>query len=257
MDVKLNCSPCIVFAPHEDDATLGCGGTILSKRKAGIDVYVVCLTDGRNSHLFCFGEKEDPSPLELAVQRENEEKKAMQELKVNKDNVIFLRFEDTTLFRHRRQVTQRVAHLIDQIRPSEVFIPYIYDKHPDHIATHMIVRGCLTKLNPSPSIYQYFVWAVPDSKTRASAIVEDISKELESKKAAIMQYESQITSSLYTAQKRPVLTKEFLSRFYKPEEVFLVINTNNLRGLSKLWLSTRLYFASYYFYFIKHLKHKP
>lgn len=257
MNVKSNSKPCIVFAPHEDDATFGCGGSILSKRKAGIDVYVVCLTDGRNSHLFCFGIKVNPTPFELAIQREKEEKKALRELGVDEDHVIFLGIEDAPLFKHRQEASQRVTQLIEQLRPSEVFIPYIGDKHPDHMATHMIVRDCLTKLDFNSSVYQYFVWEVPDSKITGNAIVVDISKELEAKKAAISHYESQITTNLYPTQGRPILTGEFVSRFYKPEEVFLLENTINLRGFSKLWLSTRLYFASYYFYFIKHLRRKP
>src|SRR5262245_5575363 len=40
----------IVFAPHEDDEVLGCGGTILRKRRLGADVAVVFMTDGSGSH---------------------------------------------------------------------------------------------------------------------------------------------------------------------------------------------------------------
>src|SRR5207248_577693 len=36
----------IVFAPHQDDEVLGCGGTIVRKLRAGADVTVVFLTDG-------------------------------------------------------------------------------------------------------------------------------------------------------------------------------------------------------------------
>ena len=39
-------APAIVFAPHPDDETLGCGGTILKKRSLGAPVEVVFLTDG-------------------------------------------------------------------------------------------------------------------------------------------------------------------------------------------------------------------
>lgn len=256
MKVESYRKSCIVFAPHEDDATFGCGGTILSRRKAGVDVYVVCLTDGRNSHLFCFGMKANPSPFELAVQREKEEKQAMQELKVDEDHLIFLRIEDSSLFKNRQEASKRVAQVINELRPSEVFIPYKDDKHPDHIATHMIVRDCLTRLDIKPSVFQYFVWAVPNSKTKDNIVIADISKEMEAKKAAISHYESQITCNLYPAQDRPVLTEEFVSRFNKLEEVFILENTANLRRLSKLWLSTRLYFSSYYFYFVKHIRHK-
>ena len=256
MTEKSNNKPCIVFAPHADDAVFGCGGTILSRRKAGIEVYVVCLTDGRNSHLFRFGIKTNPTPYELAIQREKEEKKAMRALNVNEDHVIFLGIEDATLFRHKQEACQNVTQIMEQLNPSEVFIPYIGDRHPDHVATHMIMRSCLNKLAVNPSVYQYFVWAVPDLKIKDKAIVVDISKELEAKKTAILHYGSQITSSLYPMQERPVLKGEFISRFYKPEEVFLLENTVNLKGFNKLWIFTKLYFASYFLYFIKHLRYR-
>src|SRR5882724_2841134 len=37
----------LVLAPHMDDETLGCGGTIARHAQAGADVAVVFLTDGR------------------------------------------------------------------------------------------------------------------------------------------------------------------------------------------------------------------
>ena len=40
----------IVFAPHPDDETLGCGGTIIKKRQAGAKISIVFMTDGRTSH---------------------------------------------------------------------------------------------------------------------------------------------------------------------------------------------------------------
>ena len=42
--------PALVFAPHQDDETLGCGGTILKKRAAGAEVGLVFLADGGTSH---------------------------------------------------------------------------------------------------------------------------------------------------------------------------------------------------------------
>ena len=40
----------IVFSPHQDDETLGCGGTIARKKEAGAEVKVVFMTDGSLSH---------------------------------------------------------------------------------------------------------------------------------------------------------------------------------------------------------------
>lgn len=246
----------IVFAPHEDDATFGCGGTIRAKRKAGTDIFVVCLTDGRNSHLLNFGIKRNPSPDELAKQRENEEKKAMQELNVDIDNVIFLGIEDTTLYTHKQEATFRVTQLLKQLKPLEVFVPYIGDKHPDHIMTHLIVCDCLNRLAMKPSIYQYFVWAIPSSKISDNSVVVDISSELDAKKAAISRYESQVTNKLYPTQRRPVLASEFVSRFYGTEETFLLGSPTPLGGLTKLSLILKLSLATAFTGFIKRLRYK-
>jgi hypothetical protein len=40
----------VVFAPHPDDETLGCGGTIVRKIRAGARVRLVVMTDGGSSH---------------------------------------------------------------------------------------------------------------------------------------------------------------------------------------------------------------
>ena len=37
---------CLILAPHPDDETLGCGGLVLLKRKAGMAVHVAVVTDG-------------------------------------------------------------------------------------------------------------------------------------------------------------------------------------------------------------------
>ena len=40
----------IIFSPHQDDETLGCGGTIIRKQEAGAEVKIVFMTDGSRSH---------------------------------------------------------------------------------------------------------------------------------------------------------------------------------------------------------------
>jgi LmbE family N-acetylglucosaminyl deacetylase len=40
----------VVFSPHPDDETLGCGSTIIKKKRLGADVTIVFMTDGSKSH---------------------------------------------------------------------------------------------------------------------------------------------------------------------------------------------------------------
>ena len=55
----------IVFAPHPDDETWGCGGSIAKKISEGFEVIVVILTDGRYAFSEIFGINSDPTPEEL------------------------------------------------------------------------------------------------------------------------------------------------------------------------------------------------
>jgi len=50
MDAAALRRPALIVAPHQDDETLGCGGTIALKRRAGAEVCIVFLTDGSRSH---------------------------------------------------------------------------------------------------------------------------------------------------------------------------------------------------------------
>jgi GlcNAc-PI de-N-acetylase len=88
----------IVFAPHQDDETLGCGGTIICKRLAGVKIKIVYLTDGSgaNAHLGVV------APDELRQIREAEAIVAAQTLGVAAENVVFLNFQDGQLQRWSR-----------------------------------------------------------------------------------------------------------------------------------------------------------
>ena len=41
----------LAFGAHPDDIELGCGGTLLKHRKAGHDVYLCVMSDGRESEI--------------------------------------------------------------------------------------------------------------------------------------------------------------------------------------------------------------
>ncbi|HLL52387.1 MAG TPA: PIG-L family deacetylase, partial [Myxococcaceae bacterium] len=81
----------MVFAPHPDDETLGCGGTILRKRRAGAEVRIAFLTDGAASHAHLV-------PREaLRALREREALEAAGALGVEASRVCWLGFPDGEL----------------------------------------------------------------------------------------------------------------------------------------------------------------
>ncbi len=145
--------PAMIFAPHQDDETLGCGGTILRKRALDADVDVVFMTDGRTSHGHLM------TPALLAALREDEASAACDKLGVAPDRVTFLRYPDNVLMEMRDVAASAVLRLLRERQPREIYIPYARDPQPDHIATNSLVRTVLRASGIRATILEYPIWA--------------------------------------------------------------------------------------------------
>jgi LmbE family N-acetylglucosaminyl deacetylase len=149
----------LVFSPHQDDETLGCGGTIIRKREAGAEVKIVFMTDGSGSHNHLI------SKAELVNLRQQEAIKAAQVLGVNPENVVFLAFRDGELAQSLTKVMpptssaiSQIKELLEQNQPQQVYIPYVRETHPDHLATNQIVLTALKNYQKDVVVYEYPVW---------------------------------------------------------------------------------------------------
>jgi LmbE family N-acetylglucosaminyl deacetylase len=89
----------LVFSPHPDDESLGCGGTILKKKQAGANVKLVHVSDGGASTTLIPRE-------ELTAMRRKECVDAGRVLGV--DDIYFLDFPDGNLWEHIPAATDRV-----------------------------------------------------------------------------------------------------------------------------------------------------
>jgi LmbE family N-acetylglucosaminyl deacetylase len=149
----------IVFAPHQDDETIGCGGLIARKRYEGLPVHVVFITDGSSSH------PKHPAltPTSLASLRRIEAFEALAILGVESSAIHFLNEHDGTLNRldppHRAALVGKLAALIDDIRPDEIFLPCYHDGSDEHTATFTCICDAVLRSSHRPSVWQYPVWA--------------------------------------------------------------------------------------------------
>lgn len=146
-------APAMVFTPHQDDETLGCGGTILKKRQLGASVQVVFMTDGTQW----------PPTLpahEIKPLREQEGLAACQQLGVDQDSVAFLELVDGQLLEQTSLAIERVTQVLVERPVEQVFIPYYQDRDPslDHVATNQIVTSALQQLGRRTVVYEYPVW---------------------------------------------------------------------------------------------------
>lgn len=232
----------VVFAPHPDDETLGCGGTIVRKARAGADVRIVVMTDGSGSHKDLMDEKR------LREIRAQEAVEAGRRLGVTENRISLLGLPDRGLEAARKAAVEQVAALLETGRPGEIYVPYEHDPPSDHRATRDVVLEASRVLD-SVVVYEYPVWFwfhwpwVPyplNNRRDFPGIVRDnlrsvmrlvkyldsavyIGDVLETKKHALDAYESQMTR-LVDDERWPRLTDvaggEFLSRFFEPYELF-------------------------------------
>lgn len=142
----------LVVAPHPDDETFGCGGTIARKVQAGGEVKVVIVTDGRTSHAHLI------SAEELIRIRHSEACAAARELGVDPSTYEFLNFPDGELQDHREAAVAAMRQLIASYQPREIYVPHRDDRQVDHIATYQIVQAALMDLHHTVKIFEYPVW---------------------------------------------------------------------------------------------------
>ncbi|MEM1582426.1 MAG: PIG-L family deacetylase [Candidatus Bathyarchaeia archaeon] len=223
----------IIFAPHPDDETFGCGGTIAKKISEGYEVYVVFMTDGRYAFLNVLGIEEDPTPEQLKEIRMEEVKKATKILGIPESNLIFLNFVDGTLKDNVKEAEERVVNILREKSPCEIYFPYKWDGHRDHRVTHKIVKNGIRKLGISPACYQYsitpgfarfgrFIDTFLNFIFRIDKVYVDISDFLQLKKIAIVEFKSELTIISARQHKSVMINVE---KFQKDREMFYVEKT--------------------------------
>jgi LmbE family N-acetylglucosaminyl deacetylase len=151
----------IIFSPHPDDETLGCGGTIAKNVKEGNRVFVVFMTDGRYA-LTEAGIMSYPDPLEMHEIRRLEAFKALGKLGVHTENMFFLDIEDKTLKRHKKEACDIVRKILKDINPSQIYFPQEMEYHVDHVVTNRIVKEAAKSLGCIMERYRYAIaWKHP------------------------------------------------------------------------------------------------
>jgi LmbE family N-acetylglucosaminyl deacetylase len=142
----------LVFSPHPDDESLGCGGTILRKKQAGASVKLVHVSDGgASTTLIPRGE--------LTVMRRKECVDAGRVLGV--DGIHFLDFPDGDLWEHIPAATDRVEGILRGELPEQVFLPYFREpmrQASDHVAVTRIVLEALRRQTRPVRVWEYPVW---------------------------------------------------------------------------------------------------
>jgi LmbE family N-acetylglucosaminyl deacetylase len=222
--------PVLVIAPHSDDETLGCGGTIALLAPTR-PVHVVYATDGRLSPSGPDG-KAAPGADALPAIRRAEAEAAMGRLGLGSDRLRFLDLPDGRLRAHLPTLTAHLAELIRAIRPKTVLTPFRYDQHPDHLAVRRATVAALAAEGTASgeiALLEYFVYfrypLLPERDIRRAVAADrllavDIEAVRTKKRAALDAYVSQATR-YFPWQTRPVLTAAILDEHASGPEWFV------------------------------------
>ena len=139
--------PCFLFvSPHDDDAIIGGGLTMLSLLKDKIPVHVVVVTDGAQG--YCSMKEQNT----ISDVRRSETFASLKMLGVAKKNIHWLGFPDCQLsqYQGRRKAVpsdsveiegytglqNSFTQLLRKVRPTQIFLPTSADLHPDHRFVH-------------------------------------------------------------------------------------------------------------------------
>lgn len=184
----------LVLAPHPDDETVGCGGTLRKYVDAGARVRVVVMTDGRqgNDEIRRLAEN-DPNRRrredELTALRRQEALAALDVLGIEERE--FLDARDGELRASTAIVAPKLARSLSQWRPDVVLLPFVTDRHRDHFATNCCFVDAIEQLDSgwtkSLQCVAYEVW----SPIYANVYV-DITATMDYKRRALNCYQSQI-----------------------------------------------------------------
>jgi LmbE family N-acetylglucosaminyl deacetylase len=217
----------LIIAPHMDDEVLACGGTIACLPQKD-KIHIIYATDGTKSPVPMFSWMGKPSP-HLGNMRIGEAKAAMAVLGVPDKNLHFLDLPDGNLKRFQEELGALVGDKIVCTQPAQVFIPFRYDRHPDHLALNKAAYRALKVENSQAGVFEYFVYnryrllSRGDIRKyiRPDQLIEiDIDGHMTQKKEALSCFESQ-TKTIFDWQERPILTNDRVNEVSSMPEVFL------------------------------------
>lgn len=171
LEDKLPGTKVLAIAPHQDDESIGCGGTLAKHTKAG----------GRLEIVFCTSDGE---------KRMYEAKDAAKILGSRISH--FLQFETRSLYKNTNLLAEKFTELFNRVRPDVVFLPFMIDNHQDHIAISRAFAKAYKNKSIDCFVYAYSVWT-----TLIPNIIVDISENWEQKKQAIDCYKTQTATRDY------------------------------------------------------------
>jgi len=122
----------VVVAPHPDDETLGCGGTLLRHRAKGDEIHWLIMTT--------ITEQAGFSKECIKLRKQEIDTVA---LKYGFSSVHQTHFVTTTLDTiANNELISEVSSFISRVKPDTIYVPFRNDVHSDHVVVFDAVASC-------------------------------------------------------------------------------------------------------------------
>lgn len=214
---------CLVIAPHPDDESIGCGGSIVRHAARGSAVTVLFLTSGDQGDFNnAFGD-------DYSEKRRASASEALSLLGI-KDHQ-FLGFRDRELYKERVLVYKEIEEAVKKMRPGLIYAPSPYEPHPDHRTAAWAAWRAHEETGIDTAFYEVLAPLFPN-------ILVDISGEFSTKESAIQSYGTELLYNDYREKARGL--NRFRTATLGPEvkyaEAFALSSEEYQGGLSCLLL---------------------
>jgi len=185
----------LVFGPHHDDESIGCGGQMRLMSKQGMVVNLAIVTSG-------FSGVEGSTESEAIQIREQEALQASEILGVK--DVTFMRLKDHALVFNEDHLHEFIK-VVRKFKPTTIYLPHKEDGDRDHRIVNELgreaawlagVSAILPTIEPIRHRIKtlfYEVWT-PLPSPHMAVVIDDV---WDAKKQAIEQYVSQICTANY------------------------------------------------------------
>jgi LmbE family N-acetylglucosaminyl deacetylase len=177
----------IVVAPHPDDETLGCGGTLLRHRADGDELHWLIVTRMDASLGYTAARIARRDEEEAAVARH------YRFAAVHRGGFIATRLDAI-----RGDVVKAVATIFNAVQPETVYLPFRTDVHTDHRVVYDSVAAC-TKWFRHGSVRRVLAYETPSETEFGLSndgfnpnVFVDISAHLDGKVQAMKLYAEEI-----------------------------------------------------------------
>ena len=178
--------------PHDDDAVIGAGGTLLKLQEKGWDISYIILTDGRHG-----GNQNQEIIKKKRAEESRNEREFLNITECHNFNI-----EDGKMENLNQNETDSITEQIaEKIKDSDVvFIPGKAEGHPDHRKTYEIGHNAI-KLAQSPLEVHYIVWLFPfyyhNPGELKNILKVNIDSQMDKKLEAIRLHNSQVEWGRY------------------------------------------------------------